>query len=428
MSTSAGDLLDTVAEIARRPAGCRQSTPTAAGAARAMGHLSRALGELRLGGIAPTVGNEREQLVSELAATCSAVAQRAPLGQTELCSIAAAAADALALAGLRTTVAGRWAMTTEVIDTVTVLSDIVADTAVGPEITERCAAIGGIAVRLQREAALNPPAAQHFEALDRPIPRPGTALLSDGAAVVRESTAQLLYASEQRDTRLTVAQVLVRAIAAEALTHAVESRHQLGPRRDGHAGAAESWRAFRAALAPFDDGSRRPQRVAEPGTSAAVQLHAALHRAGDRSGWDTHLCNAADAAVQLLPTLARQLERTLHRWTREGSLVAYACDLPYQDGRAHAFLAGRTPAGLIRVLLVEDLKPAVAALRRTGLLTAAMAARASENASANDRFPRRLADSHRATLAQMSAVELGAAQRRAFEQLNAARPIARRGR
>lgn len=417
MATSAGELLDRLNDLAQISAVGRQTNAGASDAARALGHLGRALRELRRAGVAARVGDDRETLVSALAATCAEIAERSPVGDTRLCRTAGAAADAIALAGVNTTTTGRWAMTTELLDIVTLLGDVVGAAPIGAEIASRCAAMHEYAVRLQRDAAVNPPTPQHFEALDRPIPT-GMSETIDLPDMVRESAARLIHASEQRDVQLTVAQVLARTIAAEALASAAEKRGGPGPAPQGHATASDSWRAVRSALRPFDDGSRRAhQPVTDPGTAAALRLHGALQRAGDPTIWQPRMHDAVAASLQLLPTHARQLQRTVHRWAEEGCLMAYACDLPYQDGRANAYLAGHARAGLIRVLGPHDLQTATAALSRTALLTAALAETAGDQTQPGQPFPRHLAASHRATIARTAPADISAAARRAYEQL-----------
>ncbi|WP_375504452.1 hypothetical protein [uncultured Jatrophihabitans sp.] len=419
MPTSAGELVDHLDRLATISAGSRQSGTGASDAARALGHLGRAVGELRRVGIDPRVGAEREKLASELADACSEIARRAPLHESTLCRTAAVTADAVALAGLQTTMAGRWALTTELLDVVTVLSDVVAAAPVGPEIDQRLDVVRECTVRLLRDAAQHPPEPRDFTALDRPIPHPGHSAGADLPAVVREATARLINSSEQRDARLTVAQVLARATAAEALARAAEAVGDSGGARPGHAGAGDSWHAVRTALRPFDDGSRRPHRRVDAGTAAALGLHAVLGHAGDPAAWNKPLADAVAASVQLLPVHARQLERTVNRWVADGSVVAHACDLPYRDGRSAAYLAGYSPAGLIRVLDPVDLKPVTGALQRASLLTVATADAATQQRASQEDFPRHLAAAHHATLARASPNDVSAAARRAYEQLHA---------
>lgn len=419
MPTSAGDLLDHLGHLAQLNAAGRQSSTSAADAARVLGHLGRAMLELRRAGVSSRVGDDRDTLVAALAANCVQIAERAPVRETTLGRTAAAAADAVALAGVQTSTAGRWAMTSELLDIVTGLVDVVTAAAVGAAITDRCEAARDSAVLLHREAALHPPQPQHFEALDRPIPGDAGAVTDEDARAIRESTARLLHASEPRDAHLTIAQLLARTIAAEALTRAAEALLADAATEPGHAAASDSWRAVRAVLRPFDDGSRRPHRIADPGTGAALRLHAALQRAGEPADWPPPLRAAVAASVQLLPAHARQLERAVHRWAMEGNFVAHACDLPYQPGRAAAYLAGHKPAGVIRVG-TADLRPAAAALRRSGLLTAAVAENAAERVPESERFPRHLAAAHRARIAQTTPDELGAVARRTYQQLHAA--------
>lgn len=430
MPTSAGELLDRLERLAELSAAARQSSAGAATAAHALGHMGRAIRELLRAGISARVGDEREKLALELAGACSEIARRAPLNESLLCSVAAVTADAVALAGLETSTAGRWAMTTELLDVVAVLGDVVAAGPLGPEIDQQLGIARECTVRLLREAALRPPEPCDFAALDRPIPNPDTPAVEDLAASVREATARLINSSERRDTQLTIAQVLARATAAEALARAAEAISNADPPLEGHAGAGDSWQAVRVALRPFDDGSRRPQRAVDIGTAAALGLHAALQRSGDPMSWDQRLTDAVSASAQLLPLHARQLERTVNRWTLDGRIVAYACDLPYREGRAPAYLAGYSRAGLIRVLDPYDLQAVTAALQRASLLTAAAADASTERRSSQTDFPRHLAASHHATLARVSPDDVSAAARRAYEQLHAvtASPTPRRTR
>lgn len=431
MPTSASELLDHLVRLADVSATARQTNVGAASAARALGHLGRAVDELRRAGISGRVGGEREKLARELATSCGEIARRAPLGESMLCRTAGATGDAVALAGPHTNAAGRWALTTELLDVVLVLGDVVVAGPVGLEIEQRCNSARECTVRLLQDAAQRPPQPRHFQALDRPIPNPGTAAGDDLPAVIRESTARLMNSSEQRDARLTVAQVLAAATASEALARAAEAISVSGPAQRGHAGAGDSWRAVRATLRPFDDGSRRPHRSLDTGTAAALRLHAALQRAADpAAAWGTPVADAVAASVQLLPVYARQLEQHVNQWTFEGGVVAHACDLPYRDGRARAHLAGYSRAGLLRIVDPRDLRPVTEALHRAALLTAAVADATTGQRTANPGFPRHLAAAHHATLEGVSPGDVSAAARRAYEQIRAAnsKPAPRRTR
>src|SRR3954469_10928305 len=109
MATSLGQLLDALADHAR----ARDDSPAVrADAATALGHVGRALAQLRRDGVSPIAGDQREHRVAALANACTDFAPRAPPTEGTLSQLAAAAADSLAVLHPDTTVASRWATAT----------------------------------------------------------------------------------------------------------------------------------------------------------------------------------------------------------------------------------------------------------------------------------------------------------------------------
>src|SRR3954453_22378287 len=124
MATSLGQLLDALADHAR----ALDDSPAArADAATALGHVGRALAQLRRDGVSPIAADHREQHVAALATACTELAARAPATEGTLSRLAAAAADTLAVLHPDTTVVSRWAAATAVAETVTSLADVLAD-------------------------------------------------------------------------------------------------------------------------------------------------------------------------------------------------------------------------------------------------------------------------------------------------------------
>lgn len=420
MATSPGELLDRLTDTARiaRPAAEAEGA-VRADAGCALGQLGRALARLRQDGVSATVADERERQVADLAEACTQLAARAPVRDGRLTRLAATVADAVATAGAQTTVAGRWAAATELADAVLALNELVGHGPHLAEIAQRSAEIRRLTLQLQQSVALQPPERRDYEVLDRPIPNPNRIGQTAPDLVVREAIATLLRTSEQHTVPLNIADVLARTVAAESLTRAAETLTRRRPSTD-RADAAEAWRVVRAALRPFEDGSRRPRNRPDQGQAAARAMHTVLHRAGaDPNSWPPQLADAVAAATQLVPIHARQLERTVYRWAFSRAVLAYACDLPFREARVEAYLAGRRPAGLVHPD-EADLRPVTKALRAVRSLSAAIADQAATARGEQPNFPRRAGTAHRALLADPEAATTPAVHdRAAYHRLHA---------
>jgi hypothetical protein len=246
----------------------------------------------------------------------------------------------------------------------------------------------------------------------------------DAALVVPDAVGVLLRATARASEPPSVAEVLAYTIAAQTLSSAAE---RLGPADAPLAEsrrASDAWRAVRAALRPYDDGSRRPHDHAPPGVTAAGRLHAALSAAGsDPTGWTASLRASVAAGAQHLPTFASQLlYRTVRHWADTRALIAYARDLPPSEERVAAYLRGYRPAGLVRAD-AADLRPVVGALHNARLLSLAVADRVADpGARAMAGFPQRAWAANRTLLDDpQTPVALGVAIQEARQQLQAAR-------
>jgi len=418
MATSLGQLLDALADTAQT------TEPTAAAradAGTALGHLGRALAQLRYDGVSPAIGDRREQQVAALAAACTELGARAPATESSLARLAAAVADTFAVLHPQTTVATRWAAATAVAETVTPLAQVIAGGLPTGPAAQWLTEVERQSVRVQQTAALQPPSRADSAILDRPLVGPAVLTGSDPALVVPDAVAVLLRATSGAAESPSVAEVLAYTLAAETLSDAAQRLDPVAEPGTGQ--AAPAWRAVRAALRPYDDGSRRPHHDAPPAVHAALRLHASLNRPGSDAGSQPEPLRAAvAAAAQHLPTLATQLMyRTVRSWADTGALVAYARDVPPRDDRVAAYLRGYQLGGLVRVDAM-DLQPVAGALHNARLLSLAVAARAAESGPRSTDFPRRALAAHQALLEQpQTAAALEVATREAGRQLQLAR-------
>ncbi|WP_138757684.1 hypothetical protein [Modestobacter altitudinis] len=421
MATSLGQLLDTLADTARTT----DSSPgSRADAGTAIGQLGRALAQLRRDGVSPAAGDRREQQVAALAAACTQLAVRAPATESTLTRLAAAAADTLAVLHDETTVATRWAAATVVAETITPLAEVIAPGLPAGPAAQWLAEIERQSVLVQQTAALQPPSRAHVAILDRPIPGPSVPASADPARVVPDAVAVLLHATARTTEPPSVAEVLAYTLGAQTLSDAAQ---RLGPITESparQATAAEAWRAVRAALRPYDDGSRHQHQHVPPAVNAAIRVHASLSRPGLESALRAEPLRAVvAAAAQHLPTLATQLlYRSVRSWADTGALVAYARDLPPRDERVAAYLRGYRPGGLVRADAV-DLQPVAGALHNARLLSLAVATQAAKGGvRTTGGFPRRAWAANQALLDQpQTASALSAATQETQRQLQAAR-------
>jgi hypothetical protein len=421
MATSLGQLLDALADNARV---LDDSPAVRADAATALGHIGRALAHLRRDGISPITGDQREQHVAALATACTELSARAPATQSTLTRLAAAAADTLAVLHQDTTVASRWAAATAVAETVPPLAEVVARALPAGPAAEWATEIQHRGALVLQTAALQPPSRADAVLLDRPVPGLMAAAPVDAALVVPDAVGVLLRATARASEPPSVAEVLAYTIAAQTLSSAAERLDPADAPPAESLRASDAWRAVRAALRPYDDGSRRPHDHTPPGVTAAGRLHNALTAAGfDPTSWTTSLRASVAAGAQHLPTFASQLlYRTVRHWADTRALIAYARDLPPREEHVAAYLRGYRPAGLVRAE-AADLRPVVGALHNARLLSLAVADRvAGPGARAVAGFPQRAWAANRTLLDQpQTPVALSMALQQAHQQLQAAR-------
>jgi hypothetical protein len=283
---------------------------------------------------------------------------------------------------------------------------------------------GHQAVLVQQAAAMQPPTRADAVVLDRPVPGPAAATSIDPALVVPDAVGVLLRATARANDPPSVAEVLAYTLAAQTLSSTAE---RLGPADAPDAErprAADAWRAVRAALRPYDDGSRRHHEHTPPGVTAAGRLHAVLSAVEpDPATWTASLRASVAAGAQHLPTLASQLlYRTVRSWADTGALIAYARDLPPRDERVAAYLRGYQSGGLVRVH-ADDLRPVAGALHNARLLSLAVADRAADPAvRATAGFPQRAWAANRTLLNHpQTPMALSVAMQDAYQQLQATR-------
>jgi hypothetical protein len=421
MATSLGQLLDALADTARTT---EDSASSRADAGTALGHLGRALAHLRIDGVSPVAGDRREQQVAALAAACTELGVRAPAIESALTRLAAAAADTVGVLYDHTTVHSRWAAATAVAETVTPLAEVIAHRLPAGPATQWHAEVERQAALVQQTAALRPPTRADVAILDRPVPGLVVEASVDPGLVVPDTIGVLLQATARASDPPSVSEVLAYTIAAQTLSSVAERLGSADAPPAGQTTASDAWRAVRAALRPYDDGSRHFHQHTPPGVTAAGRLHAVLRSAeADPATWTASLRASVTAAAQHLPTLATQLlYRTVRSWADNGSLVAYARDVPPREERLAAYLRGYQPGGLVRVN-AADLQPVAGALHNARLLSVAVADRVADpGARATAGFPRRAWAANRALLDDpQTPVALSVAIQQAHQQLQAAR-------
>ncbi|GHE06912.1 hypothetical protein [Klenkia taihuensis] len=411
MATSLGQLLDGLVDIAER---VERTASDQADAATALGHLGRALSHLRRDGLSTDSRRGLERDVAGLATACTELARHAPAGEGPMAGLAGAAADSLAVLHSQSTLSSRWAVATLMADAVTPLAAVLQPTAAAA--TQRVEQVERWSLRVQQTAALHPPSSVDAALLDRPLAGAERITGRGPVDVVPDAVAVLLRATSATAHLPSVAEVLTYAVAAETVTALAQQLDTSAPLGTGHL-AAPGWRAVREALRPYDDGSRRPQPYAPPPVIAAVRLQQSLTSAppevllGDQA-----VRGVVAAAAQHMPTLAVQLlYRTVRTWADDGSLVAFARDLPPREDRLAPYLRGYQPAGLVRAN-AADLQPVVGALHNARLLSLAVAVRIDEAHPPG--FPRRAQAANAEMLRRPEAAgALEAASREAARQV-----------
>lgn len=422
MVTSLGDLLDTLVDTARNELAESDNPAVRADAGTALGHVSRALAQLRADGVSRVVGDKREHQVLELSRTCREIAASAPVAEARLTMLAAAAADTVAVLRADTTTESRWAAATAFVDAVGPLCDLIEPgAAVGP-MADRLAAARGHILGAEQTAALQPPSRADAAVLDRPIPSTIADSRVGAATSIRESVARLAFATRTNTGTLSVAEVLAVTFAAQSLSEAAQS-----PRPESDKGryarvdvsAADAWRAVRTALAPFTDGSRYVHSDMPPVVLAARNLHGALERIDPTLGRAGLIHESIVEATQHLPAIADDLHRRAVRWAETGGLLAYACDLPPREHNLAQGLAGHRSEGVIRTDAVDlqHVTDAICSARMLGTDLAGHAGRPDATT-----FPRRAWAAHQALLERPNTpAAISEAKQEAYRQLHAVR-------
>jgi hypothetical protein len=451
MATSLGDLLDALTDQGSAAA---EHPRSRADAGTALGHLGRALTQLKIDGVSAQVGDNRERRVAVLGSACTALAARAPVADGRMTALAGAAADAIAMLRNETTMRTRWAAAVAIVDAVDTLAALLENALPAGPAAQWLHEIRSHAVQIDRDAAQDPPTQRDAAVLDRPIPAfADTSNRRDGAQIV-DATAALLHATRKGTAPLTIAAVLAATLAAQSLSETGNTLLADTAEGDDVTNAALAWQAIRSVLQPFNDGTRIPHPDASAAVSAARSLHRHLRRLADRpEGGIGELQRAAVAsAVQYLPMIASNLKSTVTAWGVTGTALAHARDLPVREHTLPQYLAGYRTKGLIHADRF-DLAPVTDAVHRAQLLSTALAAalssvaepdaagrtnrargnlhRASSGAVAVGPSTRRLSAHNRAFLDEAhTAARLSAARQAAYRQVHAPHPptAARRGR
>lgn len=424
MPTSLGDLLDILLDTARRHPDAPHRAVVAADAATALGHLGRALAQLRTDGISPMVGDIRERQVLQLARVCHEVSLSAPPTNARLTELAAACADTVAVQRRHTTVRDRWALAAAFIDMVEPLCDLLEHAAAPGPLTNRLAALRRHSLHAEQTVSLNPPERADSTVLDGLIPAPFSTTHPDGGTVIHESIAVLSLETRSNATTLSLAEALAVTFAGEALSHAArapatESAHPPAPYQRKQATAADAWQAVRTSLTPFTDGTRHMHTDPPPIARAALTLHRVARQIAQAPDGQAAAVRVAIAnATQHLPGIAADLHRRAVSWADTGALLAFACDLPVREHNLVAHHCGYRSSGVIRADAV-DLKAVTDALHNVRLLSTELACRAVPSDAAP--FARRNWAAHQAVLIRERASgEISDAKHDTYRQLHAA--------
>lgn len=378
MTTSLGDLLDTLVETARRTPDLPRSH---ADAGAALGQLGRALHGLQADGLQWDLHGDRARHTALLAAACTALAARAPAadepGAARLTDLAGAAADTVITVHGGRSDGVRWAMVIEISHVIHALSDVLTQRLHTGPAAEWLDEIDTHTLWIGHDASRLPPPPRDLAILDTPLPAhrtTGDPVGHDAASQVIDATATLLQATRHRSPPLSISAVAAATIAAESLA-ATAHRLRLDSTGAGDAAtAARAWAAVRVTLRPLHDGSRGPQPEASTLLDAAARLNQQLRLiAADPDDVTATTRAAVGAAAQQLPAIAANLQTAASAWAASGRVLAFARDLPPREDRITQHLAGYRLAGMITADEV-DLAPVADRLDGARLLSTALAA------------------------------------------------------
>ncbi len=390
MATDLAEILaDLRAEAARSP----RSDPIAAADARtALARLRPALDRLRDDGLdtgasidtdpdAFSRQADRVHWVRLLSVTCDTLGQSvsAAASPGRMTNLADAAAIAATLHVDTLTGGQRWAIVAALARTAHILTGAAAGGEhESPKASRALIIAEASSSVLFQFASLDPPTATDNAAQRRPVPNPAAQLTSVEAAAL-EASAALVHATRPGTGPHPLSDILAIVIAADTTCRFVE-RLQLGAGDDHFAAAAHdaarSWREVRGRLAPFNDGSRRPQNGRPPAVDHALTLHRALQTSGvapNAGQPQEQPFEAVGLVLGRLATVATRLDAAVAEGVACGRFMAYAVDLPMREARVGPFLERRRAAGLVTIDS-DDIAPVMSALHHAGTSTAALAA------------------------------------------------------
>ena len=311
-----------------------------------------------------------------LTTSCDTLGRSVPASEPpgRLTNLADAASVAATLQSDTATSGERWAATAALARTARYLTSTASDGNSPPAIDRALIIAEASSSVLFQFAALDPPTAADLASLHKPVPNPAADGTSrDDAAL--DASAALVHATRPGTGPHSIADMLAIATTVSTICRTV-GRTDLGPDvRCGGAltrSAVGAWACLRTELAPFNDGSRRPQTNRPPAVAHARTLHEifASTSAGARP---TELSAAVSFTVlDRLDTVVRHLAVAVDAGVTRGQFMAYAADLPYRDSRIDQYLQGRRAGGLVTADMA-DLKPVRDALDQVRAATAAVA-------------------------------------------------------
>jgi len=276
----------------------------------------------------------------------------------------------------------RWAVALAVAETARHVGAVLEH---GPSLAggERVRHLHRASALVEHVGAVEPPLAAHAVILDRPLPHVVLPAGLPGHQIALEASAALVHFTAVGSAEFPpmISEVLAVSIAAETACRyaAALPIHLPGVKPMPGQAAASGWRSLRAALEPFDDGSRRQQSDRPAVVAWAVRLCDALRRdlgplPVDAEEWrrrpDAHeLAVNLRAAVNYLPAVAHNVDSAARSWGATGRVMAYATDLYRREDRVEQWLAGHHPRGMVHVD-GRELTPVLRATRDAGTLSA----------------------------------------------------------
>ncbi len=425
MATTAASILDALGEAARQSS---DHSADSVDAECALARLGEVLKRLAADGLTADGAPERERWVSETGRACVTAAAVTAIRDTgRLAQLSAAAADTVSILREGLGCENRWAFATAIVDVVGPLIEVV-ERGEPPIDRQRALIVADAAATIvARSAALDPPSAAACVPLEWAVPSPVPNPSGPAADVIANAIGGVEYSTRplgETAVSLSVADYLAVCTAVETLSRSTADVTPFDDAelRDASLRCGQGWAAARAALNPFDDGSRRPQIAVPPPVRYALTLHDAVRSVTHASSTnlrrqaDTIICSAAVRdAVQRVPAIAEHLQAALTEWAETGRLLAYARDFAPRDTRVPEYLVGFRGAGLITAD-ATDLTSARDALAGARLLSVELAARAAERRSTASTVPR-LSAANRNLLSQVTNDRLRSATRDAQRAL-----------